>query len=179
MRRTLALRQKRAVQRAYRRHGGDVYRYALAVLGDPGDAEAVVDRTFLRAYLRRRREKRTRLHLNDLLAIAHELCRRRAATPEPVSPQEDVGTFVCEHAELAISLKLDDRLSRHELRFLRSHLRICRDCEQFDRSLRKQRAALRALAAMPVPETVAPSGPTWLRVGATAERKFLPARASP
>jgi DNA-directed RNA polymerase specialized sigma24 family protein len=167
MRQSLALRQKRAVQRAYRRHGSDVYGYALAVLGNHGDAEEVVRRTFLKAYLRRRRGARSRLHLNALLALAHELCRRRAGEPPPLElagTEEAFTRFVCERAGRALSLELDDRLPAEERHFLRSHLRVCDDCEQFGRSLRRQRAALRALAAMPVGVPV---------------RKFLPARASP
>jgi DNA-directed RNA polymerase specialized sigma24 family protein len=165
MRQTLALRQERAVRRAYRRHSGDVYRYALAVLGNHGDAEEVLRRTFLKADLRRRRRPRARLHLNALLAIAHDLCRRHAGEPRALEqPGTNANMFVCERAGKALSLELDDRLPAEERHFLRSHLRVCDDCGQFGRSLRRQRAALRALAAMPV----------GVRV-----RKFLPARASP
>jgi DNA-directed RNA polymerase specialized sigma24 family protein len=183
VRQPLALRQKRAVQRAYRRHAGDVYRYALAVLGNHGDAEEVVRRTFLKAYLRRRRRIPAGLHLNALLAIAHDLCRRRAGEPNPLEParaETPFDTFVCGRAERAISRELDDRLPAEERRFLRAHLRVCGDCEQFRRSLRRQRAALRALASMPVPETLQPfSSSTWPGIHAAPARKFLPTRASP
>lgn len=181
MRRRLALRQKRAVQRAYRHHADDVYRYSLAVLGHPGDAEEVVRRTFLKAYLRRRRGKRTPLDLNDVLGIAHDVCRRRAGSEASSEPaEESAGTLICERAGLALSRALDDRASRHELRFLTVHLSGCGECEEFGRSLRRQRSAFRALAAMPVPESLQPdSGPPWWRFDAMPDRKFLPARASP
>jgi DNA-directed RNA polymerase specialized sigma24 family protein len=178
MRRRLALRQKRAVQRAYRRHADDVYRYALGVLGHPGDAEEVVRRTFLKAYLRRRRRKRVALDLNALLGIAHDVSRRRAGvSPEPA--EEPAGGLICDRAELALSRALDDRASPHELRFLSVHLSGCGECEEFGRSLRRQRAAFRALAAMAVPESLQPPSDSWWRIDALRERKFLAARASP
>jgi DNA-directed RNA polymerase specialized sigma24 family protein len=67
------LRQERAFKRAYERHIGDVYRYALAVLNDPGGADEVTRATFRNAY----RGDGARLDLNALLAIAHEVCRFR------------------------------------------------------------------------------------------------------
>jgi DNA-directed RNA polymerase specialized sigma24 family protein len=178
MRRPLALRQKRAVQRAHRRHADDVYRYALAVLGDPGYAEEIVRRTLLKAYLRRRRGTRTRLDLNALLGIAHDVCRRRAGAPsEPAG--EPAGVLICERAELALSRALDDRLSRHELRFLSVHLSVCGECEEFGRGLRRQRAMFRALAAMPVPESLQlASSSKWWRFDTMPDRKFLAVRAS-
>ena len=39
-----------AVDDLYRRHGSEVYRYALAVLGNHADAEDVTQTTFLNAY---------------------------------------------------------------------------------------------------------------------------------
>jgi DNA-directed RNA polymerase specialized sigma24 family protein len=66
------LRQERAFERVYERHVGDVYRYALAVLNDPSDAEDVTRTTFRNAYRRGARPE-----LNALLAIAYEACRIR------------------------------------------------------------------------------------------------------
>jgi RNA polymerase sigma-70 factor (ECF subfamily) len=76
MGRLLALRQQRAFERLYRRHVADVYRYALAVLRDPDDAEQITQTTFLNAY---RSVGGHGLDLNRLLTIAHDLCRRRTA----------------------------------------------------------------------------------------------------
>lgn len=64
------LRQERVFKRAYRRHVGDVYRYALAMLSEPADAEEVTRATFRDAF-----RADTRPDLNALLAIAHEVCR--------------------------------------------------------------------------------------------------------
>jgi RNA polymerase sigma factor (sigma-70 family) len=75
MSRLLALRQQRAFERIYRRHVGDVYRYALAVLRDPENAEQVTHATFSNAYFGLRETRNG--HLNWLLSIAHDICRRR------------------------------------------------------------------------------------------------------
>jgi DNA-directed RNA polymerase specialized sigma24 family protein len=66
------LGQERVFERAYERHVGDVYRYALAVLSDPLDAEEVTFTTFRNAY-----RDGALPELNGLLAIAHEVCRIR------------------------------------------------------------------------------------------------------
>ena len=40
----------REVDELYRKHGGEIYRYAYAVLGNHADAEDVTQTTFLNAY---------------------------------------------------------------------------------------------------------------------------------
>jgi RNA polymerase sigma-70 factor (ECF subfamily) len=213
-------RQERAFERVYRRHAGDVYRYALAVLRDPEDAEDVTYTTFLNAYRGFRGGRRAQLRLNALLAIAHEVCRLHGgharldeadllADEEEVTTAADIrralgrlpfehravlvmrevegrsyaeiaeilalsvaqietlifearhalrveldGSLTCHQAELAISRKLDRRLSRREKRLLRRHLGSCLDCEAFARDQQAQRLALRALVAIPLPETL-------------------------
>ena len=67
----------RSFERIYRRHVGDVYRYALAVLQHAADAEAVTRTTFSNAYHAFERGERPRSPQNWLIAIAHGLCRRR------------------------------------------------------------------------------------------------------
>jgi RNA polymerase sigma-70 factor (ECF subfamily) len=199
----------------YRRHVADVYRYALAVLRDPDDAEQVTQTTFCNASL-----GRERTDLNWLLAIAHDVCRRRVAdvpvdedpTADDVRralarvpfdqravlvmrevegrtyaeiarvldiPPEDVEMLIfrarrslwtqieaaltCWEAQLAFSRDLDGLGSRRERRLLQAHLRSCADCEIFVRDQRAQRSALRQLADVELPKTL-------------AERKFpLPA----
>lgn len=234
----------------YRRHVGDVYRYTLAVLGDPMDAEEVTQTTFLNAHLGFREGKSPRLQLNALLAIAHDVCRIRGSyqeledadllgeEEEETATARDVrralgrlpfdqrtvlvmrelegrsygeiaeilavsvsvveayifqarqalreeleGAFTCHKAERAISRHLDDRLSRGERRLLRAHLRSCGDCEAFALCQLAQRASLRALAAIPLPDTLQSfAGSRRERLRARrrqVERKFLSARASP
>ena len=71
-------RPDRAFERLYKRHVGDVYRYALAVMRNPTDAEDVTQTTFLNAY-RAYVEKGSRPDKpqNWLIAIAHNVCRQR------------------------------------------------------------------------------------------------------
>ena len=88
-------RSDRAFERMYRRHVGDVYRYALAVMRNPADAEDVTQTTFLNAY-RAYVEKGNRPEKpqNWLIAIAHNVCRQRfrqsLRRPREVSLDEDV-----------------------------------------------------------------------------------------
>jgi RNA polymerase sigma-70 factor, ECF subfamily len=71
-------RGDRAFERMYRRHVGDVYRYALAVVRNPADAEDVTQTTFLNAY-RAFVEggARPRKTQTWLIGLAHGVCRRR------------------------------------------------------------------------------------------------------
>src|SRR5712692_6809345 len=65
------------------------------------------------------------------------------------------GSLTCREAELALSKQLDGRLPRAERGALRAHLRSCKECESFARSQRAQRSALRGLAAVPLPSSLA------------------------
>jgi RNA polymerase sigma-70 factor (ECF subfamily) len=78
----LARRQERVFERLYRRHVGDVYRYALAVLRDPEDAESVTQATFVNAYRAHKRGERPRKPRNWVLSLAHDACRRRYPAAE-------------------------------------------------------------------------------------------------
>jgi RNA polymerase sigma-70 factor, ECF subfamily len=88
-------RSDRAFERMYRRHVGDVYRYALAVMRNPADAEDVTQTTFLNAY-RAFVEKgdRPEKPQNWLIAIAHNVCRQRfrqsARRPSEVAFEDDI-----------------------------------------------------------------------------------------
>src|ERR671933_558052 len=88
-------RSDRAFERMYKRHVGDVYRYALAVMRNPADAEDVTQTTFLNAY-RSYVEKGNRPEKpqNWLIAIAHNVCRQRfrqsARRPSEVAFEDDI-----------------------------------------------------------------------------------------
>ena len=177
MRPRLATRHKRAFERSFRRHVGDVFHYALGVLSDPLDAEEVTRATFADAY-RSVCLGGPKPQLNALLGIAHEVCRRRGGHPKITNAHlrsDDSRTpeLTCSGAELAISRHLDGRLSRGERRLLREHLCGCEECEAFARCQAVQRAALRSIASIPVPEELLASGP-WKQ-----QRRFLPGPASP
>jgi RNA polymerase sigma factor (sigma-70 family) len=88
----------RAFERLYRQHVGDVYRYTLAVLRNPTDAEDVTQTTFLNAYRAFQRGQRPEKPENWLIAIAHNVCRQRfrqaARRPNEVEFDEDVAEAV-------------------------------------------------------------------------------------
>jgi RNA polymerase sigma factor (sigma-70 family) len=66
-----------AIDDLYRRHGGEIYRYALAVLGNHADAEDVTQTTFLNAYRALEQGVRPRKPLNWLLTIASNSIKQR------------------------------------------------------------------------------------------------------
>ncbi|HEX9380416.1 MAG TPA: sigma-70 family RNA polymerase sigma factor [Gaiellaceae bacterium] len=94
-------RADRSFERMYRRHVGDVYRYALAVMRNPADAEDVTQTTFLNAY-RSYIEKGNRPEKpqNWLIAIAHNVCRQRfrqsARRPAEVSFEDDIADTIAD-----------------------------------------------------------------------------------
>ncbi len=110
-------RSDRAFERLYKRHVGDVYRYALAVMRNPTDAEDVTQTTFLNAY-RAYVEKGSRPEKpqNWLIAIAHNVCRQRfrqsARRPAEVSFEDDIADTIAD----------DDTPSGEDIRRALSHL---------------------------------------------------------
>jgi RNA polymerase sigma-70 factor (ECF subfamily) len=87
-------RPDRSFERLYRRHVGDVYRYALAVMRNQPDAEDVTQTTFMNAYRAFQRGERPEKAQNWLIAIAHNVCRQRfrqtARRPTEVSFEDDI-----------------------------------------------------------------------------------------
>jgi RNA polymerase sigma factor (sigma-70 family) len=223
-------RSDRAFERLYQRHVGDVYRYALAVMRNPTDAEDVTQTTFLNAYRAYvENGSRPEKPQNWLIAIAHNVCRQRfrqtSRRPAEVSFEDDIadtvadddapsgddlrralshlafnqraalvmrelegrsyaeiadilevstsavetlifrarralreqleGSLTCGEAEFAISRQLDGRLARRERGQLRAHLRECAECAGFARRQRAQRGALKTLALVPLPGSLA------------------------
>jgi RNA polymerase sigma factor (sigma-70 family) len=218
----------RSFERLYRKHAGDVYRYALVVLRNQADAEDVTQTTFLNAYRAMENGERPRSPQNWLIAIAHNVCRQRfrqsQRRPSEVAYEEELAEAVvdedaitaedirralghiafnqraalvmrelegrsyqeiaeildvsvsavetlifrarralreqleegitCHEAELAISRQLDGRLTRKDKGTLRAHLRECDECASFARSQRAQRGAIKALGAIPLPQSL-------------------------
>src|SRR3954449_5689436 len=104
-------RSDRAFERMYRRYVGDVYRYALAVMRNPADAEDVTQTTFMNAY-RAFAEKgdRPEKPQNWLIAIAHNVCRQRfrqsARRPSEVAFEDDIAdTIVDDEAPSAEDIR--------------------------------------------------------------------------
>jgi RNA polymerase sigma factor (sigma-70 family) len=94
------LRADRSFERMYKRHAGDVYRYALAVLRNPADAEDVTQTTFLNAYRAYAGGERPRQPQNWLITIAHNTCRQRfrqsQRRPQEVAFDDSVGEWLDE-----------------------------------------------------------------------------------
>src|SRR3954468_20537740 len=92
----LALKQRpdTAFEKLYRQHVGDVYRYSLAVLGNPADAEDVTQTTFLNAYRAIHAGERPRKPAPWLRTIAHNVCRQRwrqaSRRPHEVAELDDL-----------------------------------------------------------------------------------------
>jgi RNA polymerase sigma factor (sigma-70 family) len=74
---TRTSRHDRAFERLYKRHVHEVYRYVLAVLRNPADAEDATQATFLNAYRAFIRGEEPLKPRNWLLKIAHNECRQR------------------------------------------------------------------------------------------------------
>jgi RNA polymerase sigma factor (sigma-70 family) len=91
-------RTDRAFERMYRRHVLEVYRYSLALMRCPEDAEDVTQTTFLNAYRVFKEEGLPRNQHNWLIGIAHEVCRNRshqaALRPEEVELEDAAVTLV-------------------------------------------------------------------------------------
>jgi RNA polymerase sigma factor (sigma-70 family) len=66
-----------AFERLYRTYVRDVYRYSLAVLRNPADAEDITQTTFLNAYRAYRRGEEPEKPRHWLIKIAHNACRSR------------------------------------------------------------------------------------------------------
>jgi RNA polymerase sigma-70 factor (ECF subfamily) len=127
-------------------------------------------------------EGRSYAEIAEILAISVGVVEAYIFEARQTLRAELEGALTCHQAELAISRRLDDRLSRRERRLLRAHLRVCEDCEAFALCQQAQRAALRALAAIPLPDTLQSfAGSRRDRLRARRRqvgRKFLAARAS-
>jgi RNA polymerase sigma factor (sigma-70 family) len=114
----LARRQgnDRAFERLYRKHAGDVYRYAFVVLRNQADAEDVTQTTFLNAYRALERGERPHKPQNWLIAIAHNVCRQRfrQAQRRPAEVGYD--------DELAETIVDEDAVTAEDIRRALGHL---------------------------------------------------------
>src|SRR3954447_13866845 len=93
----------RTFERLYRRHVGDVHRYASTVLTNAADAEDVAQTVFLNAYRAYSAGDRPDQPLNWLITITHNVCRQRfrdgARRPREVVLDEDLATALPEDGE--------------------------------------------------------------------------------
>jgi RNA polymerase sigma factor (sigma-70 family) len=106
----------RSFERLYRKHAGDVYRYALVVLRNEADAEDVTQTTFLNAYRAFEQGERPRAPQNWLIAIAHNVCRQRFRQSQR-RPNE-----VAYEEELAEAVVDEDAITAEDIRRAIGHL---------------------------------------------------------
>jgi RNA polymerase sigma factor (sigma-70 family) len=166
-------------ERLYRRYAHRVYRYALAVLRNPADAEDVTQTTFLNAFRAMRAGTEPELPEHWLLRIAHNTCRTRflraARRPQEVPFDESVQHLAVpddEKPNLDEVLRALSRLPFNQRSALvmrelegRSYEEIANALDvsvssveallfRARRSLRVRRTALRALGAVQLPPSL-------------------------
>jgi RNA polymerase sigma factor (sigma-70 family) len=169
-----------AFARLYEQYAKDVYRYALAVMRNPADAEDVVQTTFMNAYRAYKKGDEEILKPQHwLIKIAHNACRTRAirASRRPrevpmdeqvheLSLPEDEKPNVAAVLEALANLPFNQRsaLVMRELEG-RSYEEIAETLTvtvsavetlifRARRSLRLKREALRGLLLVPLPESL-------------------------
>jgi RNA polymerase sigma-70 factor (ECF subfamily) len=175
----LARRQAcdRTFERLYRRHAGDVYRYALGLLRDPSEAEDATQTAFLNAYRALVSGEEPRAPKAWLLTIVHNVCRmrRRALARRPREvPLEDhpIAAVEDERPRLDVVLAALAELPLNQRAALvmrevegRSYKEIAEVLDvstsavealifRARRRLRVRRDALGALAAAPLPASL-------------------------
>jgi len=169
-----------AFEHLYRRYVKDVYRYTLAVLRNPSDAEDVTQTTFLNAYRAFQRGEQPRKPQHWLIKIAHNACRTRylrnarrpvevpldeslAHVPVPTGDEMDVEELLAALGELPfrqraalVMRELDGRSYREIAETLEVTVPAVETLIfRARRRLRADRAALRGLAAVPLPPSLA------------------------
>lgn len=179
----------RAFERLYRRYVPEVYRYTLAVLRNPADAEDATQTTFLNAYRAFQRGEKPLKPRNWLIAIAHNACRARYARSRsrpqevPLEQGEAVARPASEATELQGILKALSSLPFNQRSALvmrelegRSYAEIATTLGvsvaavetlifRARRSLRDQRSSIRALGTVPLPASLT----SLFQSGAVAE----------
>jgi RNA polymerase sigma-70 factor (ECF subfamily) len=110
-------RPEQTFERLYKKHAGDVYRYALVVLRNPADAEDVTQTTFMNAYRAIERGERPRTPQNWLIAIAHNVCRQRFRQSQRRPNEVELNESLAEAME-----QDEDVVSAEDLRRALGHL---------------------------------------------------------
>jgi RNA polymerase sigma factor (sigma-70 family) len=106
------------------------------------------------ALVMRELEGRSYAEISDVLdlsisAVETLLFRARRALREQLE-----GGLTCAQTEMTLSQLNEGRLASTERGRLRAHLRECKDCASLERRSRAQRAAIKGLAAAPLPASL-------------------------
>ena len=169
----------RAFDRLYRRYARDVYRYTLALLSNPADAEDVTQTTFLNAYRAYKRGEEPVKPQNWLIKIAHNACRTRylraSRRPREVPLEEGLRDLAVPPDEIPNVKAVLDALA--QLPFNQRSALVMRELEgrsyveiaqaldvtvpavetlifRARESLRVRRSALQTLAGLPLPTSL-------------------------
>jgi RNA polymerase sigma factor (sigma-70 family) len=94
--------------------------------------------------------------------------------------------LTCAEAELAVSRRLDGRLSRRDSRRLKAHMRECPLCARFEQRQRRRRSLVKDLSVIPVPasllvfrgESAAAAGSLAVGAAATGGSAGIAAKAA-
>jgi RNA polymerase sigma factor (sigma-70 family) len=198
-----AFLRDRTFERLYRAHVRDVYRYTLAVLRNPADAEDVTQTTFLNAYRALQRGQEPQKPQHWLIKIAHNACRTRylrlSRRPQEVPLEESLAELPVREEEIESVTEVLDALAQlpfnqraalvmRELEG-RSYVEIAETLEtsvpavesllfRARRALRLRRGSLRVLTGIPVPPSLAVSGGTGVLAGGAAVGAGLLAKAA-
>jgi RNA polymerase sigma factor (sigma-70 family) len=169
----------RAFERLYRRYVKDVYRYTLALLRNPADAEDITQTTFLNAYRAYQRGEEPLKPQNWLIKIAHNACRTRylraSRRPQEVPLEDSLRQLSVPADEIPDVKEVLDALA--QLPFNQRAALVMRELEgrsyteishaldvsvpavetlifRARRALRIRRSALRTLVALPLPSSL-------------------------
>ena len=161
----------------YREYAADVYRYALAIMRNPADAEDVTQATFLNAWRAFSAGEEPRAPQNWFISIAHNVCRLRVRTrsrrPQEVEFEPALaeapateGPSAQDVLDALAELPLNQRaalvmreLEGRPYEEIAEVLGVSRSAVETlifraRRSLRVRREAIRALALVPLPQSL-------------------------
>ncbi|MFY9580341.1 MAG: RNA polymerase sigma factor, partial [Gaiellaceae bacterium] len=175
-----AVERRRDFELLYRRYVQDVYRYALALLRNPTDAEDVTQTTFLNAYRAYMRGEDPIKPQNWLIKIAHNAARTRYArasrrvkevplddhVAQLAMPEEDkpdvhevlkaLGRLPLNQRAALVMRELEGRTYAEIAELLEVSVAAVETLIfRARRSLRLKASAVRTLAAVPLPSSLA------------------------
>jgi RNA polymerase sigma factor (sigma-70 family) len=103
------------------------------------------------ALVMRELEGRSYREISELLGLSTAALETLLFRARRSLAEELENLVTCQSAELAISKRIDGRLSRKERRRLDSHLAECAPCARLAETAGRQRRAFKGLAVLPIP----------------------------
>jgi Sigma-70, region 4/Putative zinc-finger len=103
------------------------------------------------ALVMRELEGRSYREISELLGLSTAALETLLFRARRSLAEELENLVTCQSAELAISKRIDGRLSRKERRRLESHLAECAPCARLAETATRQRKAFKGLAVLPIP----------------------------